>query len=278
MVVDQITNNNKSHAGRSYSPNIFDRIKLRKRGQVNVQNPDTKQVTRCEKSQISRKSFDFPSKKCDIPITKIDMSKHLKNKKLQVKLKNCHGKPNSISDKKVQNKIESLKSLKPNPKTIKDFQNNERVLADFNNGHSDDMFEYANAANYVSQMNLLENSFSDMGSSQSTAPNTPVTDFISHFEGWSVQTPINLRIEEEEKNPSLGQFNHCAFLRKAIKQKKKPKKLFRTLPVASAQSSSTSFSSCLSQIQPALQKNNSSSQSDTEDEMEHYFEDLEGQT
>jgi len=281
MVVDQVNNNSKSQLSGSYSPNMYDRIKLQK--------PASKS-TGCEKSQISKKAQsvkisdetinNFAIRKCGILVTKIDMSKHLKSMKLQVKLKNSRGRPS-----RNENKVETLAFLKPNPKTIKDFQKNEKILADFSKDHSDDMFDYDKAPNYVSQMSLLENSFSDQdstpGTSPSTpgnAPKTPVTDFVSRFDGWSVETPIHLRLEEEEEIRTLGQFNHCAFLRRAINQKKKPKKLSLTFPGASAQSSSKSFSSCLTQIKPALEKIASSLQSESEDEMEDYFEDSEGQT
>jgi len=276
MVVDQINNNSKSHLSRSFSPNMYDRIKLRKR-EGTVKNPALK-LNGWGRSQISKKPkslkiphitliSDLPIKKCGISVTKIDVSKYLKNMKT-----------NSKSIRKVQNNVESSTFLKPNPKTIKDFQNNDKILVDFSKDHSDDMFDYDKAPNYVSQMSLLENSFSDQDSTPGTAPSTPVTDFVSRFDSWSVETPIHLRIEEEEENQTLGQFNHCAFLRKAINEKKKPKKLSLTFPGASAQSSSKSFSSCLAQIKPALDKITSSSQMESEDEMEDYFEESEGQS
>jgi len=169
MVVDQVNNNSKSQLSGSYSPNMYDRIKLQK--------PASKS-TGCEKSQISKKAQsvkisdetinNFAIRKCGILVTKIDMSKHLKSMKLQVKLKNSRGRPS-----RNENKVETLAFLKPNPKTIKDFQKNEKILADFSKDHSDDMFDYDKAPNYVSQMSLLENSFSDQDSTPGTSPSTP---------------------------------------------------------------------------------------------------------
>jgi len=283
---DNMTEESTVNSQSCFYVNMYDRIKRLKRGfkssSQNITKDNVNKERKTTKAKVANtkqysKKTSGSSPKSDDLVAKIGIPENLKLKNLRVNLKRCHKlKLNSRKTKTHQRKEGSI-FLNPHPKTVKDFQNNDRLLACFNDGHSDDMFSHQKAPSHISQMNL-EDSFSDQDQSPGGNPKTPLVNYVKSFEGWAQQTPADLR-KEEDRRETPGQFKHCAFLRKALREKRS-KKLFKkssgTKNVSAAKSSNDEFATYLSKLKPALEESNGSEQSDSEDEleeMEPYFED-----
>jgi len=170
----------------------------------------------------------------------------------------------------------NINQMIKNPRTIKERKLNNEILSDFHADHSDDMFSSVAAPAFVSRLHLLD-------SPHSTSPilktksKTPLASLVNNFEGWSADTPGYLKSTAGEgitpKQAPEGDFEHLAFVQKAIKNRRvqaiKRKSLF-------PQPRSRSLDSLVGELQPALKKFRSDppEEHDPEDEIvEPYFDD-----
>lgn len=241
------------------------------------------------------------AKKCGVIILKLNWTHYLKRNRVEVRLKNMKIPHDSLTRKvtinplfnnasvlnkidkdsqtPLQNKnnshdIKTVSQLKLNPKTIKERQNNEDILSQFNEGHSDDLFDSEKIPRFVSQLNLLDSSFSssDQESVSENDAKTPITKHLPHFEGWSAQTPEHLRVEQEEKEnkentPGPKQFSQLAFLHKTVARRNRQKNLLTKNGQSTSKNPANVFSSAggsnlnkkrlfgdyLSELEPAVE-------------------------
>jgi len=252
---------------------MYDRIKKWNRRSQNLNKAKSDKESKSIKvaganpKLYSKKSTVISMESEDTLVTNTRMSENIKLKNVRVDLKRCHkSKLNSTNTKTHQDFF-----LNPHPKSAQDFKNNDRLLACFNDGHSDDMFDHHKAPSRVSQMNL-EDSFSDQEPSPGGKPKTPLVNYVRSFEGWAQQTPADLRAEVN-KSDTPGQFKYCAFLRRALREKRSKKLFTRSSATKKSSVTNEGFTACLSKLKPALEEAIGSAQSDSEEEMEPYFED-----
>jgi len=241
---------------------------------------------------------------CNIKITRIDWSHHLQKKRVKVDLKRIK-LPKCFNPTKVPDIIcnnldlasnnNDRGGLKSNPKTLKDRQNNENILCNFNKNHSDDLFDSVNIPNYFSKVDPLENSFSSDSSDEETSSdnnnNSPITNHFPNFEGWSgwsPATPDHIRGENEvDETPRWS--SQLAFVHKTLGERKKQKiALGKGIPQGieilkngtkhlgkssfPKKKSRLVFDNLRSNLEPALVNINKIHEDTSEEEMEPYFE------
>lgn len=270
-------------------------------------------------------------KECAVIISKINWTDYCKRKRMEVRIKNIkipqdaigsdilerkvaqkhpfkiasvlkkadkvHFKSGEESQTHNQNKkksfdIKPFKQLKLNPKTIKDRQNNDDILSLFNEGHSDDLFDSEKIPRYVSQLNLLDSSFSsDQESVSEHDANTPITKHLPQFKGWSAETPENLRVDQDEKENTYSntpaKFSHLAFLHKTAIRRNREKNILRknngqnslkqSANVSSSAGSSMQkkrlFSDLVSELEPAVENVNTNlHDASIDDQTEPWFD------
>jgi len=171
----------------------------------------------------------------EIKTTKNDLTPYLQKKRdtvdlKPIKLPEIYRNEIATIPSNKNNSRDELSILKSHPRTLKERQNNENILRNFNENHSDDMFVSINHPSYFSKLNLIENSFSSDSEDEENNFNdhnwtnrSPITKHVPNFIGWSPTTPEHIRGEDETTSRS----SQLAFVNKALFERKKPKKSLR---------------------------------------------------
>jgi len=173
----------------------------------------------------------------EIKTTKNDLTPYLQKKRdtvdlKPIKLPEIYRNEIATIPSNKNNSRDELSILKSHPRTLKERQNNENILRNFNENHSDDMFVSINHPSYFSKLNLIENSFSSDSEDEDEENNfndhnwtnrSPITKHVPNFIGWSPTTPEHIRGEDETTSRS----SQLAFVNKALFERKKPKKSLR---------------------------------------------------
>ena len=196
--------------------------------------------------------------------------------KSKTHIKPSQGKIGQGKENKTMSSI--IQNFHPDPKTIKQRQNNQRLVKDYNQDYQDDLFESGVIETAKFSLDIVVSdsdsvsSTEDFGSSLSRSPSSAVFPRLKRE-----ATPVwykNFMQENRVKKEEINSYKHLAFVHKSLKNQKKvkrTKKISTQAPVALSSKRLMKESFEVSAREIALLSYSRAEREEEEEKCEEYF-------